>query len=267
MRPFEVKTFALTLKKEETRGLPAQLEAIYLPCNIAVDAIPAELYPDVIKSGGIIFITQKESNNAMACRGQTIPLPRDAKRVHLLMCSLAGDTRAVFGAGEAPVELTVQDAFEAVGAWDLVGLGETGRIKRAPLAWNATHTHSKGGDVPAKHFYLFKYSVDLNGAHAITMPQDENIAVFAVTADFEAGTFIPGASLYDALEPRPFDYEISPEDMKKARPTRLERLLDRIVRRDRLITVSLPNVSGVFSVGDIYSVVRQFTQKRKAKRP
>ena len=266
MRPFEVKTFALTLKKEETRGLPAQLEAIYLPCNIAVDAIPAELYPDVIKSGGIIFITQKESNNAMACRGQRIPMPGGAKRAHLLICSLAGDIGTAFGAGEAPVPLTVQSAFEDIGRWDLVGLGETGRIKRAPLAWNATHTHGKKGDIPGKQFYLFKHTIDLNGAAALTVPDDENIVLFALTADFEGGAFYPGSPLYDTLEARPFDYDIPPDALAKSRPTRLERLMEHIVRREKIITVSLPGLSGVASVADAYAVIRQVTQKWKAKR-
>jgi len=276
MKPFEVKTFALTLKDAKTGTAPARQEPVPLPynivavtpngCHTAGDTIPMELWPDEIVSGGTEFITQKEGTNAMACRGQTIPLPEGTKRAHLLMCSLAGDIDAGFKAGEVPVEITVQDAFEAVGAWDLIGLGETGRIKRDPLAWNATHTHCKGGDVPAKHFYLFKYPVDLNGAREITMPEDENILIFAITADFDGGAFYPGGPLYDELEARPFDYEPSPGDRRKASPTRLERLLDRVVRRDKLLTVSLPKVSGCFSVADIYSVVRQFMGKRKAKR-
>jgi len=276
MKPFEVKTFALTLKKAKEQAALARQEPVALPHNtVAVTSndgkkdgltIPMELYPDVITSGGVRFITSKESMNAMVCRGQCIPMPEGAKRAHLLICSLAGDIQTEFRAGETPIPLTVRDAFEHIGRWDMIGLGETGHIKRAVLAWNATHTHGKGKDIPGKQFYLFKHTIDLNGAADITVPNDENIVLFALTADFDAGIFQPGGPLYDELEPRPFDYEISPADLAKARPTRLERLLEHIVSREKLITVSLPQLSGVLSVADIYAVVRQTTGKWKAKR-
>ena len=273
MRPFEVRTFALTLQKPRIQAMQAKQEPVKLPCDrtavtpngnrTEMVTIPAELFPEEIVSGGVRFTT---GHKAMACRGQSIPMPAGAKRAHLLLCGLAGDTSAVFRAGETPVPLAVQDAFEAIGRWDLIGLGETGHIKRAPLAWNATHTHGKHGDIPGKQFYLFRHSIDLDGARALTMPEDENIVVFALTAGFDASTFYPGGPLYDALEARPFDYDIPPEALRKARPTRLERLLAHILPREKIITVSLPNLSGVFSVGDIYAVIRQAAGKWKARR-
>jgi len=283
MKPFEVKTFALTMKQAQARAVPAKQEPVALPYNmISVTpngsreygyTIPMELYPDTITSGGIRFTTQKEGMNAMACQGQTINLPQGAKRAHLLMCSLDEDRSAAFAVGGKTVEVTVQDAFEAIGAWDLVGLGETGYVKRGILAWNATHTHGKGvhphsksGDIWAKQFYLFKHSIDLDSAESITMPEDEKIVVFALTADFDGGAFASGAALYDELEKRPFDYEISREDMKKARPARPERLLEHAIPRDTIITASLPQISGTFSVADGYAIVRQATNKLKAKK-
>jgi len=264
MNPFEVKTFALTIDRQKPQT-PKQ-EPIALPYNTIADMIPPELYPEKITCGGVQFITSKEAMNAMACRGQRIDLPAGAERAHLLLCSLAGDMQAQFKAGETPLEITVQDAFEAIGKWDLIGLGETGHIKRAPLAWNATHTHRGGKDVPARHFYLFKNTIELNGAQNLAMPANENILVFALTVGFDASVCIPGAPLYDELEARPFDYEISPEDLTKARPTRAERLLEHLVRREKIITASFPGLSGVISVADIYAVVRQMTQKKKAKK-
>jgi len=276
MRPFEVKTFALTLRKPQIEAAQAKQEPVALPYNVvAVTSnrqhtdgltIPLELYPDQITSGGVQFATSKGAKNAMACRGQIIPLPEGAKRVHLLVCSFDGDRSAAFRVGETPVPLAVQDAFEAIGAWDLIGLGETGRVKREPLAWNATHTHGKNGDIPGKQFYLFKCTIDLDGARSLTVPEDENTVVFALTADFDGGVFYPGAPLYDTLESRPFDYDIPPADLAKARPTRLERLLEHIIPREKIITVSMPNLSGVASVGDAYAVVRQATAKWRAKR-
>ena len=280
MKPFEIKTFALTLKKARVRAAPPEQEPVALPYNIiAVTAnghhggadladgvsIPLELYPEVITSGGVRFSTAKNGKNAMTCKGQTIRLPEGAKRAHLLMCSLGGDVRAECKAGEELVEIKVRDAFEAIGAWDLVGLGETGYIKRDILAWNATHTHGDEGDIPAKQFYLFKYSIGLNGAERIVMPQDERIAVFSVTADFDAGVFQNGGPLYDALEQRPFDYEISAEDKIKASPAKLERFMEHVVSRYKIVTATLPHVTGTFSVADTYAVVRQTTNKLKAK--
>ena len=279
MRPFEVKTFALTLKAAKKITPPRQ-EAVSLPYNVVGVtpngrhgtsellhgySIPMEIYPDTIMSGGVCFTTQKDGKNAMACRGQTIPLPEGAKRAHLLMCSLAGDTCARFVAGEAPVFITVQDASQAIGRWDLIGLGEMGHIKRDVLAWNATHIHCKGGEVPARQFYLFKHTIDLDGARSLTVPEDECLAVFALTADFGGGVFYPGGPLYDELEERPWDYELPPEVWAKASPTRLECLLERVVSRGKIITISLPKVSGCFSVADAHAAIRQAVNKRRSK--
>ncbi|MCL2494135.1 MAG: hypothetical protein FWE98_00580 [Oscillospiraceae bacterium] len=285
MKSFEVKTFALTLKKTQPPAEQPRQEAIPLPHNmIAITpnghwnwsdsyTIPMELYPDKITSGGIRFITQKEGMNAMACQGQEITLPEGAKRAHLLMCSLDEDRSADFMVGERVLNITVQEAFEAIGAWDMIGLGETGRVKPAALAWNATHTHGKGvhphsknGDIWAKQFYLIKYSIDLNGAASITMPMDGSLAVFAMTADFDGGVFTPGGPMFDRLEARPFDYEIAPGDLVKARPTKLERLLDLFISRERPIIVSLPHLSGAMGMADVYAFFRQKAAKWREKK-
>ncbi len=282
MKPFEVKTFALTLKNAHAHTAPGAQAQIPLPCNacgvtanghqaltqlMGGVSVPAELYPDTIVSGGVRFATAKDARNGknvLVCRGQRLELPEGTQRAHLLMCSVGGDAEATFRVGERPSKIKVQDAFEAVGAWDLIGQGETGYIKRAPLAWNATHTHDRTGDVAAKLFYLFSYTFDLDGATCVTLPQDERIVVFALTADFE-NTAFRGMPLYDVQEKRPFDYTISAEDMVKARPTLAERLMDRVISREKLITASLPMLSATVRASDGYAIARQFINQLKGK--
>jgi len=266
MKPFEIKTFVLTMSAAE-KSQPKQ-EAIALPYNItAVTAngsptrditVPMELFPGEITSGGVTF---KTSHRAMKCAGQVIPLPAGTRKAHLLLCSLDGDVTAPFGAQS----LTVQSAFEAIGAWDLVSRGEMGYIKRGALAWNATHCHGLKGNLIGKHYYLFQHSIDID-TDSLQMPADERILVFAITADFEGGKFKAGMPLYDEQTKRPCDYTISKDDLVKARPSKTERFLEHILPRETIITGTLPGARGTFSVGDAWTGLRHIFAKNRAKK-
>ena len=58
-----------------------------------------------------------------------------------------------------------------------------GFIKRDPIAWVGTHRHTPGGDLPYCFCYLFQYAIDLPaGAASVTLPNNPNIRVMAMTA-------------------------------------------------------------------------------------
>jgi alpha-mannosidase len=77
-----------------------------------------------------------------------------------------------------------------------------GFIKRAPVAWYASHHHNaEGGNEVYSYCYLFGYTIDLpEGATTVTLPQNDKIRIFAMTAEDEVGSLSPAAPLYDVLE-------------------------------------------------------------------
>ncbi len=76
-----------------------------------------------------------------------------------------------------------------------------GFIKRTPVAWFASHHHdADGGNEVYSYCYLFAYALDLpEGATTVTLPQNDKIRVFAITAANETGEIHPAHPLYDVL--------------------------------------------------------------------
>lgn len=84
---------------------------------------------------------------------------------------------------------------------DYTGL-KPGYIKRAPVAWFASHDHAAdGANEPYSYSYLFAYEVDLpTDAKTLTLPNNEKIRILAATVANEAGEVHPAAPLYDVIE-------------------------------------------------------------------
>ncbi|MFZ0923348.1 MAG: glycosyl hydrolase-related protein, partial [Candidatus Acidiferrales bacterium] len=74
-----------------------------------------------------------------------------------------------------------------------------GFIKRAPIAWFASHYHdANGANVPYAYSYLFAYSLDLPAsAHTLTLPDNDKIRILAVTVAQENARVRPAQPLYD----------------------------------------------------------------------
>ena len=162
-------------------------------------------------------------------------------RVYVLAASGGGDRKVVFRAGERQVELTIQDWGGFIGQWDTrvwkpapetvrrdwavsanhavwkreersspnwsprfpedyLNL-EPGFIKRADVAWYASHHHTAAGlNEPYQYSYLFAYGIDLPaGAKTLTLPDDSRIRILAVSAADEGAQLHPVQALYDVL--------------------------------------------------------------------
>ena len=160
-------------------------------------AIPSELWPGTITAEGLSFklgSAATGAKNAVVCKGQTLPLRRDGlNSLYLLAASAKGDVDATFAVGAKPVVLHVQDCAGNIGQWDsrLVNGKQVSNysqlapafVKRAPVAWIATHRHNRdgGNDLYLFH-YLFKYRLDLPaGVSAITLPNDPNVRILAAS--------------------------------------------------------------------------------------
>ena len=76
-----------------------------------------------------------------------------------------------------------------------------GFIKRADLAWYASHHHDAAGkNVDYSYSYLFGYALDLPaGATTVKLPNNENIRILAMSVAEENAAVTPARPLYDVL--------------------------------------------------------------------
>lgn len=200
-------------------------------------SLPAEMLPSDLSFAGINFhLASSANNNALVARGQQIQIPSGYKRIYILAASIDGDRRANFRVGERNAELTIQDWGGFVGQWDdrqwragerpippgaspelaarirasqnqpdpyaeMIGI-KPGFIKRAPIAWFASHCHTmEGGYEAYSYSYLFAYALDIPpGATTLTLPADDQIRVMAVAVSDELDSVRPAQPLYDTLE-------------------------------------------------------------------
>lgn len=165
-------------------------------------ALPAEMLPQSISYGGIAFkLGGTQEANAVIPQGQTISLPRGAKRLYLLAAATDGDQQAVFKIGDNETAVTIQYWRGFIGQWDnriwkktdvqvptrtpppgtppdiaalmqrprtrvepygqMAGI-EPGFIKRAPVAWFTSHHHNAAGvNAAYEYSYLFTYTFEV----------------------------------------------------------------------------------------------------------
>jgi alpha-mannosidase len=83
---------------------------------------------------------------------------------------------------------------------DYLGL-KPGYIKRADLAWYASHHHTSDGlNEPYQYSYLFAYAIDLPAnARTLTLPDNAKVRVLAVSVAEENPEMKPAQPLYDVL--------------------------------------------------------------------
>jgi alpha-mannosidase len=83
---------------------------------------------------------------------------------------------------------------------DYVGLRQ-GYVKPATLAWYCSHHHTAAGlNEPYQYSYLFLYSMDLPAnAKTVTLPDNENVRILAVSVAKEGPAVKPAQPLFDTL--------------------------------------------------------------------
>jgi alpha-mannosidase len=83
---------------------------------------------------------------------------------------------------------------------DYVGL-KPGYVKTAELAWYASHQHSREGlNRPYQYSYLFAYPIDLlPGERTLTLPDNSEIRILAISVADEGPKVDPVQPLYDTL--------------------------------------------------------------------
>jgi len=233
---YQPRTFALRLAAPSTSV--AAVKSAHVPLNYTVatasndgdrttagfdgkgDALPAEMLPSQLQFNGVGFQlapAMTGTANAIVAKGQTINLPSGQyNRVYLLAASANGDQQAVFETGGRKTKLDIEDWGGFIGQWDdrqwtggdpahdrwgqMTGL-KPGFIKRADLAWYASHHHdATGKNVDYSYSYLFGYALDLPaGATTVKLPNNENIRILAMSVAEENAAVTPARPLYDVL--------------------------------------------------------------------
>ena len=197
------------------------------------NSYPAEMLPTTLTLDGVSFTlapAKPGSPNAVAAKGQALALPAGSfNRVYVLAASADGDQKATFRVGDKAVDTTIQDWGGFIGQWDdriwqskevvvrarpgaaagtrtdpygeMTGL-KPGFIKRAEVAWFASHRHTAdGANEPYAYSYLFAYPLDVPaGATTLTLPDNEKIRILAISVAEEGATAKPVQPLYDTLE-------------------------------------------------------------------
>jgi alpha-mannosidase len=208
-------------------AMPAEM----LPASIDFSGVRFQLAPAA--TGRLNAVTAKGQKIQLPAG--------DFNRVYLLAASADGDRKAAFDAGGETAELTIENWGGFIGQWDTrlwkpapadiprdwavsanhakwdlsfdgspywsprfpedyLGL-EPGFIRRADLAWYASHHHTADGlNEPYQYSYLFAYSMPIpKGAAALTLPNDPSIRILAISVAEENPAVHPAQPLYDVL--------------------------------------------------------------------
>jgi alpha-mannosidase len=198
----------------------------------AAFSLPAEMLPANINYDGVQFkLAASDKANAVVAKGQSISLPGKFNRVYILAASADGDQSATFRIGDHAFDLNIEDWGGYIGQWDnrtwkpktselpafpgaadqrprtrvepfgeLTGI-TPGFIKRADVAWYASHHHNADGtNALYSYSYLFAYEIDAPaGAKTLQLPNNHKIRILAVTVAEEPAGAHPAQPLYDTL--------------------------------------------------------------------
>lgn len=213
LKPYEIKSFALKVKKADAKTTTAKVDIIgnidafstnnqpkgSLP--IINKTIPQEITPDRIISGGIPFELPQNSK-AMLCGGQTLSLPANTSKVHLLMASLSGDKFVKIN-GRA---YKINDVREYYAGWDLYDFKEVAYTKDGKLGYEFTHSHTANGDAQCEQLFFWNVEISVTD-DKLTLPVDREIVILAATADIDNTECSLACELYDKIKDRKFDYK------------------------------------------------------------
>ena len=232
-KPYEIKSFALTLKNSSVKSEKAISTPVDLKPNKQLITkqnklgdfkytIPYEITPDSITIGGVDFEIKKDGKNAIVCNGQKINV--NGTKLVLLCNSIDGDKKAKFKAGKETVEKFIPDAFQRPARWDMYDFGETARIKNCKVAYEFTHCHKDYADVTAKSMYFFTVEIDLNGETEITLPKDKDIVILSATEITSTNGYL-ATPLCEEVPERKFAFKMTRKEKKQYKKERKKKSL------------------------------------------
>ncbi len=220
LKPYEIKSFALTVKKADAPAdTKANLDLLENAVAFSTNArpmgslpvinktIPVEITPEKVLAGGVEFKLPK-NQKAMLCGGQSLTLPEGTNKVHLLVASLNGDKFVKFN----DIAYKINDIREYYAGWDLYDFKEVAFTKQGKLGYEFTHSHTDKGDAQCEQLFFWHVEVAIDGDNYITFPVDRDIIVISAVAETEKTACSLACDLYDKIEGRIFNYKPSAKE-------------------------------------------------------
>ncbi|MBQ9531482.1 MAG: hypothetical protein IJR70_05375 [Eubacterium sp.] len=194
-QPYEVKSFAFTLKVPNVKAKPNESSPVELEYNDENKALPKELVPEKInvfsaefKLGGKAFIGDGN---------KSVKIKKDANKL-MLLCAASEDGKIEFAVDGEKVIKEVNAVDKPFAGWDLYDFKETAFIKNGHLGFEATHSLDENGKVAfAKGLYYWVVSLDVKKGSEVVIP--EGLIVIAASEVKNSGASLV-SPLYDEVE-------------------------------------------------------------------
>lgn len=223
VKPFEVKSFRIELESAENNTNYSST-----PINIKYNnklftsnknrdnfnlegisfSLPLEQRPNIFSVGGIEFDATKLNDDfdILTAKGQEYDVPKGTKEIYVIATSTTTDQKAKFMIDSRKREITVHSLSEPIGQWDMFGLGQTAKHKDANTAIEFTHTHSKFKDNANQKSYFFMYKFKVRNECTFTLPNNDSILIFAITAVNNTASTALSTRLIDDLNDKDYQF-------------------------------------------------------------
>ena len=180
---FEVKSAPVTLPYNTVAFTTDEFYTYYRFDNQR-GSFAAELIPAELTCNGVRFVMGEENvKDAVTCRSQEIELPEGGyRKLYMLVAASDKECEALFKVGDSEQAVYVPLWKGFYGQWGWRGHSEA-FLKDATIAHIGTHRHQGDvGNLPYDFSYMYMVSLDIpEGARTVTLPENKNVAVFAMT--------------------------------------------------------------------------------------
>ena len=204
---YSVASFALEVEKAPCRGtrdikipLPVNEKLFTQRGEKLADArcaLPAELFAETVNANGVSYRLTGGEKDVLKAVGQKITLPEPRKYLRILAAARSDRKPFTFLVGTEKNTLSVAPLNCPVGSIESSVAGTANAVTKDSVAVCYTHTHDENGADRLYDFaYLFEYELPLNGEAALTLPDDEELLLFAATATDKARRPM-SAEIYD----------------------------------------------------------------------
>ncbi|MBE6543701.1 MAG: hypothetical protein E7675_04815 [Ruminococcaceae bacterium] len=191
---YNVMTLKLTLSCEAAVEAKEEYKTVLLDYNrdILCSAgqvkeakgvyIPSELYPEKLVSAGVEYKLSKDDCNVVVAKGQKIALSPEYTKARILCAVKKDSEEVVFKAGEKEVKIKASAFTGFAGSREMVVNGSGNANCEDEIAFVLTHTRDEKGEDKLYDFaYIYAYEIDTKGCDCLTLPDNEDLLVFAVT--------------------------------------------------------------------------------------
>ena len=194
--PYEVKSFAFTLRESTAKAEGNKSTAAELDFTDENRALPKELVPERIGVFGAEF---KTNGKAHIANGEVIKIKSDANKL-MLLCACKNGNKATFTVDGKEIVKTVNEIDKPFAGWDLYDFRETAFVKGGHLGFEATHSLDENGEILfAKGLYYWIVSLDVEKGSEVKLPEGSELVIIAASEVNCSGASLV-SPLYDEVE-------------------------------------------------------------------